>query len=156
MTGPAPKPAEECGLNISPNGLSIHMRIPSEILYLRNALITVKEICDHYDLELGLSHRIVLALEEALLNTVEHAYLGNPGVIDVLFSVNDEEFKVVVEDYGCGINPKENDEIDEEEPTERGRGLTILRGMADESLVDSTIGQGTRATMLFRMAGSRA
>ncbi|HNV68831.1 MAG TPA: ATP-binding protein [Candidatus Ozemobacteraceae bacterium] len=155
MTGPAPKPAEECGLNISPNGLSIHMRIPSEILYLRNALITVKEICDHYDLEVGLSHRIVLALEEALLNTVEHAYLGNPGVIDVLFAVNEEEFKVVVEDYGCGISSKDPEFV-EEEPPERGRGLTILRGMADESLVDSTIGQGTRATMLFRMAGARA
>ena len=155
MTGPAPKHAEECGLNISPNGLSIHMRIPSEILYLRNALITVREICDHYDLEQGLSHRIVLALEEALLNPVEHAYIGTPGIIDVLFAVNEAEFKVVVEDYGCGITSSSDREIEIDEPADRGRGLTILRGMADESLVDSTIGQGTRATMLFRLAGNR-
>ena len=159
MTGLAPRNVEECGLSLSSAGLSVNMRIPAERSYLNNALLTVREICDHLDIAPVLTLRIVLALEEALLNTFEHAYQEVGGVVDVQFAVTSNEFRVIVEDYGQGLLSCQTREISENLESltaDRGRGLIILRGMADEAVVDSANGQGTKATMLFRLLEERA
>lgn len=146
---------ETSTLRLSPEGLSIHMRIPAERSYMKNAVLTVREICEHLNLTPDQANRIVLALEEAILNAMEHAY-DTPdchGQIDLQFSVEGEEFLVVVEDFGRGIpNEKIAWEIDDcSILNDRGRGLSILRGLPDKSVVQAT-DRGTRATMLFYLA----
>ncbi|RCK79695.1 MAG: hypothetical protein OZSIB_4167 [Candidatus Ozemobacter sibiricus] len=145
---------ETSTLRLSPEGLSIHMRIPAERPYLRNAILTLREICDHLNIDPARRNRIVLALEEALLNAVEHAYNGDGhlGQIDLQFTIEGDEFLVMVEDFGQGISPEQamgyihDDRILED----RGRGLCILRGMSDRSVVQATE-RGTRATMMFHL-----
>jgi len=129
------------------------MRIPAERLYLNNAILTLREICDHLDVRSERACQIVLSLEEALLNAIEHAYVGETGLIDLQFSVEGSEFIVVVEDYGCGISrQKELDLLTNEEILcDRGRGLFILNGMPDKTILQTNIGKGTRATMLFNL-----
>ncbi len=130
------------------------MRIPAERPYLRNALLTLREICDHLNVQPAQSNRITLALEEALLNAVEHAYNGHAheGQIDLQFTIEGDEFLVIVEDFGRGISPEHavgyihDDRILED----RGRGLCLLRGMSDRSVVQAT-DRGTRATMMFHV-----
>lgn len=147
------EPAETSTLRLTPEGLSIHMRIPAERPYMKNAVLTVREICDHLNLAIVKANRIILSLEEALLNSMEHAYEATAdghGQIDLQFSVEGEEFVVVVEDFGKGISADKATEAIEDISilNDRGRGLSILKGIPDKSVIQAT-DRGTRATMLF-------
>ncbi|MBF0499972.1 MAG: ATP-binding protein [Candidatus Riflebacteria bacterium] len=151
-------PVEECGVSLSAERIAVHMRIPAERLYVGNALITLREICEHLDVGALKTNRIVLALEEALLNAMEHAYLGGSGVVDLQFSVEGTEFTVIVEDYGAGMDTQKK--LMDDKPTydeilcDRGRGLLILHGVSDKACLNSDNGRGTRATMLFYLSDS--
>ena len=152
-------PAEECGMTLSGDRIAIHMRIPAERGYIGNAVVTLREFCDHLDIGSAKSQRIILALEEAILNAIEYAYPENPGVVDLQFSVEGSEFTLVVEDFGLGIgslSPQEGDAGDSDERIlgDRGRGLQILFGMSDHTEIHSPSGKGTRAMMLFSLEGN--
>ena len=152
-------PVEECGVTLSAERISVHMRIPAERVYLGNAVITLREICEHLDVGCSKTNRIILALEEALLNAIEHAYIEGGGIVDLQFSVEGPEFTVVVEDFGGGMKsfPVEDPDSDDSVDAilaDRGRGLRILRGISDHSELESPPGRGTRATMLFYLQGS--
>ena len=142
----------ESEVTLSPDGLSVHIRIPADGEYLCNAVLTLKEICAHISISDSRSNRIILALEESLLNAIEHAYNSDQtGLIDVLFSVDGAEFSLIVEDFGCGIPSDSRNQFSnyEEILCDRGRGLEILHSIPDKIVVDSQVGSGTRATMLF-------
>ncbi len=144
----------ESEVMLSPDGLSVHIRIPADRGYLCNAVMTLKEICANISISDIRSNRIVLALEESLLNAIEHAYNGGEtGLIDVLFSVDGSEFSMVVEDFGCGIPSGARNQFSnfDEILCDRGRGLEILHKIPDKIVVDSQTGSGTRATMLFHL-----
>jgi len=154
----AAPPVEECGMTLSAERISVHMRIPAERVYVANAVITLREICGHLDVSSFKANRIVLALEEALLNAIEHAYIEGGGVVDLQFSVEGPEFTVIVEDFGGGMKsiPVEDGGDDSFDAilADRGRGLKILRGIPDHAELESPPGRGTRATMLFYLQGS--
>lgn len=144
---------ESSSISMSPEGLSVHMRVPAERMYVANAVLTLREICDHLCLPEDRAARVVLVLEEALLNAIEHAYNGEGGLIDLQFSIEGSEFVIVVEDFGNGMVR----EIDIDSLVasdllfERGRGLCIMKGISDKAVVQSS-SRGTRATMLFQIS----
>ncbi len=153
MTTMPVEKSEQSSVHFSSEGLTVHMRIPSDWVYLNNAILTLREICDHLDLPSRQSNRIVLVLEEVVMNAMEHAYSGSSGLIDLQFSVSGNEFILVVEDFGQGIpDGLPIDLLNEEEILcDRGRGLMIAKGIADRALVQKTSGGGTRATLLFQL-----
>ncbi|WP_156426520.1 ATP-binding protein [Mycobacterium sp. IS-3022] len=68
---------------------------------------------------------IVLAVNEAATNCVEHAYRDcDDGVIVIDATVEDERIIVCVSDHGAWRTPSA-------EPTTRGRGLPIIRAVGD-------------------------
>jgi len=71
---------------------------------------------------------VMLAASEAIANAFEHAYRGGPGEIDVHADLGDGLLTVTVTDWGIW---KPDDAAD---PT-RGRGLILVRGLADDSEV---------------------
>jgi anti-sigma regulatory factor (Ser/Thr protein kinase) len=127
------------------------MRIPAERGYIGNALLTLREICEHLELANDKTTRILLAVEEALLNSMEFGYVDGQGWIDLQFSVEGNEFLVVIEDYGRGMENRDFHAFQTEDEIlcDRGRGLCILRGMSDKSVFQTSLGGGTRVTMLF-------
>jgi len=143
---------ESSTVSMSPEGLSVHMRIPAERMYMANAVLTLREICDHLCLSEERTNRVVLVLEEALMNSIEHAYNGDGGLVDLQFSIEGPEFVIVVEDFGNGM--VHDIDIDSLEASdllfERGRGLCIMKGISDRAVVQSS-SRGTRATMLFQL-----
>jgi|GEM_PF-1978667 len=145
---------ESSTVRMSPEGLSVHMRIPAERTYLANATLTLREICDHLCMQEQRTNRIVLALEEAILNSIEHAYNGSGGLIDLQLSIEGPEFVIVVEDFGNGmVHEIDIDSLRESELLfDRGRGLCIMKGISDKAIVQSTAGRGTRTTMLFQIS----
>jgi len=143
---------ESSTVSMSPEGLSVHMRIPAERMYMANAVLTLREICDHLCLSPERTNRVVLVLEEALMNSIEHAYNGDGGFIDLQFSIEGPEFLIVVEDFGNGmVHDVDIDSLEASDLLfERGRGLCIMKGISDRAVVQSS-SRGTRATMLFQL-----
>ncbi|CAM3895872.1 ATP-binding protein [Kibdelosporangium persicum] len=90
--------------------------------------------------ELGMGREliqdIVLALDEATTNAVEHAYLNRSGPV-TLFAGCDRSGHcawTVVSDCGKWRQPKPRTE-----PSTRGRGLLLMAALADEFDVTSTV-----------------
>lgn len=143
---------EESEVVLSPNLLKIHIRIPSELEYLQNAILTLRGICEHLGISEARTNRFVISLEEVLLNAIEHAYPRGEGIIDIEFVVDNQEFKMVIQDYGRGFLPNTEASLasPEEILCDRGRGLHIIQGIPDKVVMGpSTEGNGSRTIMLF-------
>jgi serine/threonine-protein kinase RsbW len=147
---------EQSEVTFSPDLLKVSIRIPSEREYVHSAMLTLRGIGEHLAIEAARISRMSLALEEALLNTIEHAYLNGDGMIDVEFSVDSDEFALVVQDYGRGISSGAETRLETEEDIlqDRGRGLHLVRGLPDRVFIGRNgQGLGTRTVMLFSLLG---
>jgi anti-sigma regulatory factor (Ser/Thr protein kinase) len=89
---------------------------------------------------------IVLAVNEACSNCIEHAYRDiDTGVIQVGAALESGRIVVCVADFGFWRTPSD-------EPTTRGRGLPIMEAMSDDvSLASGT--SGTTVRFRFDTAG---
>jgi serine/threonine-protein kinase RsbW len=73
-----------------------------------------------------------LALTEACSNSVRHAYADDDGRVDISFELLDDRLIVEVADDGSGFEPAESDRDGDEELSEGGLGIAIIRSIADE------------------------
>ncbi|HEX5401254.1 MAG TPA: ATP-binding protein [Pseudonocardiaceae bacterium] len=96
--------------------------------------------------ELGLTDEqidvIVLCVDEAASNAVEHAYADTTGTIDIRATraENPDAVMVTVSDRGSWRTPREH--------TDRGRGLAMIRALAGRLDMD-TGPAGTTVTMAW-------
>lgn len=95
---------------------------------------------------------IVLAVNEALSNSAEFAYVGSAESGSMIIEANHDAatatLDIVVTDQGawyCGVPPPRHDT--------RGRGIALMRALADSVSIDSS-SDGTRVTMRFRNCAS--
>ena len=91
---------------------------------------------------------IVLVINEACSNSIEHAYRGaDTGLIRVEVAREGEHIVASVSDFGSWQTPRS-------EPTTRGRGLAIMRAITDEvELVTSAVGTTIRTSFDVPDAG---
>ncbi|HET9875185.1 MAG TPA: SpoIIE family protein phosphatase [Mycobacterium sp.] len=96
----------------------------------------------------AVSADIVLAVNEACENSVEHAYPGRKrGKVRVMAEITDSRIQVRVADSGSWEAPPHH-------PGNRGRGLPLIRAVTERFDLDHS-GAGTTANMSFRIpAGS--
>jgi serine/threonine-protein kinase RsbW len=80
------------------------------------------------------------AISEACNNVVLHAYGGEAGPMSVTLGIDDEKIRVTVEDRGAGLAAAE--------PAE-GIGLSVIRALAQDVILESRPGAGTRVQMDF-------
>jgi serine/threonine-protein kinase RsbW len=73
-----------------------------------------------------------LALTEACSNSVRHAYAGDVGHVEISFELLDDRLIVEVADDGSGFEPADSDRNGDEELSEGGLGIAIIRSIADE------------------------
>jgi serine/threonine-protein kinase RsbW len=73
-----------------------------------------------------------LALTEACSNSVRHAYADDDGRVDISFELLDDRLIVEVADDGSGFEPADADRNGDEELSEGGLGIAIIRSIADE------------------------
>jgi len=83
-----------------------------------------------------------LAVSEALNNTIEHAYRGAGGTIQLRMEIADGLLTVEIADRGSWVSQTPSDE--------RGRGLLLMRTLMDSVEVD-TNGSGTTVTLERRL-----
>jgi serine/threonine-protein kinase RsbW len=86
-----------------------------------------------------------LALTEACSNSVRHAYGDNDGHVDISFELLDDRLIVEVADDGSGFEPGDTDANGDQELSEGGLGIAIIRSIADEvEIGDGPEGRGAR------------
>jgi serine/threonine-protein kinase RsbW len=82
-------------------------------------------------------HKIVLAIDEAVTNIMEHGYnKGEKGTIDLEAEWDGSQFRVVIRDSARVFNPEAVPSPDMEEHVKAGRkkglGLFLMRQIMDE------------------------
>jgi serine/threonine-protein kinase RsbW len=83
-------------------------------------------------------NKIIVAVDEALANVVEHAYEGGEGMVDIAFDLSEETLRVQIRDKGVRFNPGDRltTEIDIHEHIRQGLkgglGLFLMRQIMDE------------------------
>ena len=73
-----------------------------------------------------------LALTEACSNSVRHAYADDEGHVDISFELLDDRLIVEVADDGSGFELGDTAQNGDEELSEGGLGIAIIRSIADE------------------------
>jgi serine/threonine-protein kinase RsbW len=90
-----------------------------------------------------------LALTEACSNSVRHAYAGDVGHVEISFELLDDRLIVEVADDGSGFEPADSDRNGDEELSEGGLGIAIIRSIADEvEIGGGPEGRGSRLRFL--------
>jgi serine/threonine-protein kinase RsbW len=93
-----------------------------------------------------------LALTEACSNSVRHAYDGGEGHVDISFELHDDRLVVEVADDGTGFDPNGAGKSEEDELTEGGLGIAIIRSIADEvEIGGGPQGRGSRLRFVKRL-----
>jgi anti-sigma regulatory factor (Ser/Thr protein kinase) len=80
----------------------------------------------------------VLAVSEAVNNSIEHAYRDSTGTVTIRMAHSDSSLELLVEDQGAWREPITS--------ATRGRGLRIIRNLMESTDVSST-GNGTRVVL---------
>jgi serine/threonine-protein kinase RsbW len=95
---------------------------------------------------------IQLAVEEAIINAVEHGNQGDPlKHVTVDYSMTSDRFEISITDEGCGFRPDEvpDPSMDENLDKVTGRGLALMKVYMD-SVQYNTV--GNRVSMVKRPA----
>lgn len=95
---------------------------------------------------------LLLAMNEALANAAEHAYFGTAdgGTVDVdaCYDVACHILTLTVVDHGRWLGPALDTQPDLSLNRLRGRGIQLMRALADNTLIDSSP-DGTHVTLTW-------
>jgi anti-sigma regulatory factor (Ser/Thr protein kinase) len=116
------------------------MTIPNETKHLAVVRQTVMEVLELSPFDSKTRNKIVVAVDEALANVVEHAYQGGTGVIELVFALDAETLSVAIRDNGVRFDPVENAGIKSSIDIQQhirlglkgGLGMFLMRQIMDE------------------------
>lgn len=93
-----------------------------------------------------------VAVSEAVTNAVVHAYEGGEGTVQVEIVAQNGELKVVVSDFGRGIDDlrQARQPAFSTDPERMGLGFMFMENFMDHVEIDTGPGQGTRVRMRKR------
>ncbi len=99
---------------------------------------------------------VVMALNEALLNSILHGYRCTSGDIKVLFARKGTGLSIEVRDRGCGFVYRyaaaEPEDSYDWVTRGEGRGLSMMKKLMDKVAVKSLPGKGTTVKMLKKVS----
>lgn len=133
----AKAPEDQLRLSVPP--------IPKFGVYIRKELVA---FAHRHGIEDGEVADFVSAIGEAVANAIEHARTQRPIEVSA-WLLGDDRLYASVRDRGVGFAPDERMLSSNlaDANAERGRGLAIMRRLADGLSVHSAPGQGTRVTL---------
>ncbi len=132
------------------------LRVPAELSSLARVRSTLESALDRCAWPEGDTSRVMLAAGEAVCNAIEHGSVPT-GTITVSIHSGEDGVTLVVTDEGDPGRPARLNLGAEAPPSSsiRGRGMMIMRELADEIALERH-GGGTRVAMFFaRIDGTR-
>jgi serine/threonine-protein kinase RsbW len=111
---------------------AVRLSIPAKPEYItlgRLALTALGRLQELPEETLG---DLKLALTEACTNSVRHAYAEGEGCVEITYELHPDRLAVEVVDEGPGFTPPERGIGGEDELSEGGLGIAIIRALTDE------------------------
>ena len=120
---------------------AIHLRIPAKAEYVTLCRLALTGLAQLRAMNAGTLADLKLALTEAVSNSVRHAYRTEDGHVDITYRLHPDRLAVEVVDDGEGFDPDAAPAFEDEELSEGGLGIAIIRTVADEFEIDSRPGE---------------
>ena len=122
----------------------ISLTLPSSAEYVLLARLVVGQVGRLAGFEPEDIYDLKLAVTEAVTNVIRHAAVES---YEVEYRVLPQTVEVTVTDGGGGFNVSDLTDAPDEQG---GFGLTVIRNLVDELVLDSTKGGGTRLKIVRR------
>lgn len=131
---------------------SVRLTIPAKAEYITLGRLALGGLARLHELSDDVLGDLKLALTEACTNSVRHAYGDREGSVEILYELHDDRLVIEVRDEGPGFTPPEDRVAeDDEDLSEGGLGIAIIRALSDEfSLADGNAG-GSRLRFVKRL-----
>ena len=127
-----------------------------DFLNAGNASGNIKKVLKKLNVNPGVLKRVVVALYEAEVNIVAHAYRGN-----ITADISPQKIEIVLDDEGPGI-PDIGLAMQQGYSTAStkvremgfgaGMGLPNIKANTDDLKIESVVDKGTKITLLFNLA----
>ncbi len=113
------------------------LRIKNDTQYLSHVREMLSSNIRKTDLSRKEENKVILAVDEAITNIMEHAYEDRlEGWIDIEITATEEKLRIVIQDSGKQFDPNvlENPDMLEhvEEGKKEGLGIFLMRQIMDE------------------------
>lgn len=129
----------------------IKLEFPAKSANEAFARATVGAFAVQLDLTASELADIKTAVSEAVTNSIVHGYINGMGIIYITCRIINNEFEIIVEDKGVGIEnigqamqPLFTTDTDGERS---GMGFTVMQTFMDDLEVISKLGEGTTVKM---------
>ena len=116
----------------------IRIKIPSNPKYVSCVRALVEELARKNGFDKTKIEDLKLAINEALANVIEHAYLGQKNrVIFIYMIVTYKNIEVIIKDFGRKVSLDEIKSRPLEEYRDGGLGVFLINNMVDEVVYTS-------------------
>ncbi len=135
--------------------LQIHtLELPAKSWRLGELREFCQGILRPHDLEAKICHQVILAIDEAAANIIEHAYPSKNyegSTFQLQIEVGEDNIRVELRDHGLAFNPPllSRSEMNQVTLSKRGYGLKLIQKIMDEVQYDRT-GQGENILTLVK------
>ena len=111
--------------------------ILSDLGFLTEVRAFISEMINKGSTPKGFENKIILAVDEAVSNVIEHGYdKSHNGDIEIEVESNEEKFAVYIRDSGAAFDPNSMNDIDIakhiKEGKRKGLGIFLMRRIMDE------------------------
>ena len=137
----------------------ILLTIPCVSGYVSVVRLAVAGLASRMNFPVDAIDDIKIAISEACTNAIQHAYTdGQLGVIAITLINQDDTLEIEIKDTGKGFDPNALDSVNggqltHDDPRGLGMGLTFIKSLMDDMVVDTSSGYGTTVTMKKRLTG---
>jgi serine/threonine-protein kinase RsbW len=130
---------------MSADSRSVRLTIPARPEYITLGRLALTAIAGVHPVSDETLHDLKLALTEACTNSVKHAYAeGGEGIVDIVYELQPDRLAVEVGDAGAGFEPHDPNGANDDELSEGGLGIEIIRAVTDEVEIEPREGGGSR------------
>lgn len=118
--------------HVNGDGRSVRLTIPAKAEYITLVRLALTGLSRLRPLPEETVADLKLALTEACTNSIRHAYEGEEGVVDITYLLSADQLAIEVCDEGRGFDHDPAEPRDDDELSEGGLGIAIIRSISDE------------------------
>ena len=142
---------------------NIEMKIPGDTGYLELIRGVMELVTDKVNLNKIEKYKVILAVEEACANIIEHAYRGKGDIskgedIELKVFIRRDSLKVTLKDKGVPFDPNQIKRPDLEKYVQEyrtgGLGIYIIESLMDEVKYDIVPGEANRIILTKKLAAA--
>jgi serine/threonine-protein kinase RsbW len=131
------------------------LSLPAHKKYLGLVGSMIQEICETIPcMPKSASYNIELAVNEAIVNVITHAYGDSgKGKLEITFEILREAFRIQIRDWGLGFDVSAIRDPDLSVPHESGYGVYLIRQLMDEASYQPGTQNGNLVTLVKNTRG---